>query len=104
MAGANLGSQIGDAQHLELMRFDQGNDHRSIPLLDGIEVDGQVALPRAGERGLLALAGAQGQPDPAQPGSGLERRDLQGVGDAGADHGRLCSKCCKARRPVTHRR
>ena len=82
----DLGTQGGDAQAVQLVRLDQGDDRRRVPGGDGVEVGPEVAPVRAGQAVRLLLAGREGDADPAAGGAHGDLGDAEGV--AGAGQGR----------------
>ena len=78
-------TQIGHAEHLELVSLDQGQAQSRASVLDSLQVQLKVALPGRAEHAFAALAGAEGEANESGcPWRASQRVDTQGVGQAGA--------------------
>lgn len=84
VAEVNLVAQVLHLQRVKLVLLHEGDESRGAPVLNGIKIDAEVALPRAGPGEWLALARAEGDADAAMPRESSHRRDPEGVGEAGS--------------------
>jgi hypothetical protein len=63
---ADLRAESRHLEHLKLVLFEQGNDGRSTPILEDLQVLGEIAVPVSVSSLRILLARTEGNTDPSE--------------------------------------
>jgi len=65
---ADLRAESRHLEHLKLVLFEQGNEGRGTPIVEDVQVLGEVAVPLGVSSLRILLAGTEGNTNPSERG------------------------------------